>query len=189
MIKKECKIILFGNNKNTIEMTKNAGPPKRLLSLGDSSRPNPWTPYLGIPWKEISDKSIQGCNMAFTLNPDIRVDFDVYGKVCIDKLLEVVWKLKCDNILKKIICVNEYGQNKDKSTKSPEDGKLHFHGFVKVTNRQTFEKAMLKTFNKRCQLSHRTLQTKLFRQVEDRTRYYNYMKKEQQNQDKCLIAM
>ena len=103
MIKKECRIILFGgNNKNTIEMTKKEIPPRRLLSLGDSSLKKPWTPYLNVPWNEISERCKQGCNMAFTLNPDIRVDFDVFSQVCVDKFLDVLWKLKCDNILKKL---------------------------------------------------------------------------------------
>jgi len=186
MIKSNCSIILFGDsnsNKNTIESRR------PILLLGDSIGKIPWTPYLNVPWKEISDKKQQGCNMAFTLNPDVRVDFDVYTQTCVDKLCEIIWKMKCENLVKKIILVKEYGQNKDKTTKTEETGKLHFHGYVSVSNRQNFEKTLLKTFNKRCQLSHRTLQTKLFRKVEDRTRYHTYMQKEVHNKECALLVI
>lgn len=183
MIKKECSIVLFGDCKspNNSFLT---------LPLGDrGKKQKPYGQYVNIPWDEISDKKQQGCNMAFTLNADVRVDFDIYGQECVDKCLEVMWGLKCKDILKKIIFVKEYGQNKDGSTKTEETGKLHFHGMCKVTDRQVFEKTLLRTFNKRCQLSHRTLHTKLFRQVEDRSRFYTYLQKEAHNKDTCLMVI
>lgn len=175
------KITLFGDSNKPTNI-------RSLLTLGDSKLKIPWSPFLNVRWEDISMKMQQGCNLAGTLNPDIRVDFDVFSDTCKDKLLQVIWKLKSDNILKKIILVKEYGQTKDGKTKTQKEGKLHFHFMCKVSDRQVFEKALLKIFNKRCQLSHRTLQTKLFRTVEDRSRYYNYLKKEEHNTKQCLLC-
>lgn len=158
-----------------------------LRYLGDSRPSKPWTPYYRVPWLNITDKDLQSCNLSFNLNPDMRVDFDCKDRLVTNPMLmQVFWDLKCDAIVKKIICVYEYGKQ------GKQHGKLHFHGICQLQTspggqaRQIFEKNLLKVFGKRSQCHHRTLVTKLFKTVEDRSRYVTYMKKETQNKKKTL---
>lgn len=99
MIKTKCNITLFGPNNG-----------QAFCTLGDRTPKIPWKPYYRIPWTDIPDTRLQACNLAFTLNADCRVDFDVYDrKISNPKLLNLFWELKKNNILKKITCVYEYG--------------------------------------------------------------------------------
>ena len=175
----------FLDNKITLDFSKYVPCNGPILYLGDSIGKKLWyQPFYRIPWDDIPAKRLAGCNMAFTLNGDCRVEFDVYDrKVSNSKLFDVLHLLKNKNILEKITLVYEYGE------KGKEHGKLHYHGIVKVTDRQTFEKEILKVFNKNLNVRHRTLQTKLFKTCEDRERYVKYMKKESQNKKKCLLSI
>ena len=173
MIKTNCKITLFGDNIGAAYCT-----------LGDSTPKFSDRPYYRVPWSDIPSKRLQACNLAFTLNADCRVDFDVYDrKISNPKLINLLLELKKKDIVKKITCVYEYGE------KGKLHGKLHYHGIASVNDRETFEKAILQTFNKRSDVKHRTLHTKLFKAVVDRDRYLNYMKKEEQNKKKCLFTI
>lgn len=91
--------------------------------------------------------------------------------------------MKLEGILNKITLVYEYGE------RGKKHGKLHYHGLVKVSDRNTFEMKLLKVFNKNLNIRHRTLCTKLFQTVEDRTRYIKYLKKEKHNKEKCLLSI
>lgn len=169
----------------TLDFNKSGPPVGPILFLGDSIGKIQWyRPFYRIPWDSIPRKRLTGCNMAFTLNGDCRVDFDVYDKkISNTKLFEILHQLKNNNILEKITLVYEYGE------KGKAHGKLHYHGIVKVTDRQTFEKEILKVFNKNLKVAHRTLNTKLFKTPTDRERYIKYMKKENQNKIKCLLSL
>ena len=173
MIKKECKITLFGDN-----------PGVAFWTLGDRTPKLSERPYYRVPWSDIPDQRLQACNLAFTLNADCRVDFDVYDrKISNPILINLIMELKKKGIVKKITCVYEYGE------KGKLHGKLHYHGIASVNDREAFEKEILKKFNKNLNVKHRTLHTKLFKAVVDRERYIKYMKKEEQNKKKCLISI
>jgi hypothetical protein len=172
----ECKTILFGE-----DMTRQNG--LGVLYLGDSTPKFPWKPFYRIPWSDITPKKLTACNIIFTLNPDIRVDFDCKDrKICNAKFLSQCIELKNKGMLTHMTAVYEYGE------KGKEHGKLHYHGIVKVADRSLWEKEVLSIFNKRSQVSHRTLNTTLIKSTDDRDRYLKYMKKEAQNKVKTLIS-
>lgn len=180
MIIQNKSVTLFGDNPNNGPATVS------LVTVAANS----WSPYYRLPWSDIPSTRHQSCNLAFTINADCRVDFDVYDrKVSNPKLLDLIFDLKKKGIVKKITCVYEYGE------KGKKHGKLHYHGIAQMVpskeqnNREIFEKAILKVFNKNLNVRHRTLHTKLFKTVEDRTRYLKYMSKEEHNKKKCLISI
>jgi hypothetical protein len=174
----ECKITLFGDKTNALKPETGLG----IRYLGDSIPKIPWRPFYRIPWEDISDKTARSCNLIFTLNPDMRVDFDCKDrKICNPKFMDLLHKMKMDGLLTHIVAIYEYGE------RGKSHGKLHYHGIAKVADRSKFEAELLKMFNKRSQVKHRTLHTKLVRTVADHDRYYKYMKKENQNKVKCLI--
>lgn len=174
MIKTKCSTILFGEN-----------PEKRqcfLPSLVTGNTPQWYRPYYRLKWADILDSSLEACNLSFTLNADRRCDFDVYDRKVSNKVLfETLNHLKSKGVLQKITAVYEYGTKEDK--------KLHYHGIVKVTDREKFENEILKVFNRNLAVKHRTLHTKLLRTVRDRSRYIKYMKKDKHNKEKCLISL
>lgn len=188
--------VILDLNKNKMSDGRTSlgeSTPKKLVTrqLRNQTSKKKYEGIYRVPWDNISKKELNSMNLAFTLCPDIRVDFDCKDKsVCVPKLIDLLIELKNNNVLNKIISNYEYGE------KGKEYGKLHFHGMVllspgdasgKLNNREKFEKALLKVFNKRSQLRDKTLHTKLLRKQEDRDRYHAYLKKEQQCKIKSLV--
>ena len=155
-----------------------------VLTLGNSTPSQPWnTTNVRTPWDKIPEKLLQGMNFFFTINPDPNCEWyttDCDKKVIVTKFLTLIEQLKNRHIINKSISIYEYGQY------GAKHGKLHFHGFLKTTDRQTVEKEIAKIFNNRSNIVHRTINTKVIKSVQDRDQMLNYMKKEQQNKIKCL---
>lgn len=155
-----------------------------VLTLGNSTPNHPWdTTKVRTPWDKIPEKHLAGMNFFFTLNPDPNCEWythDVDKKVIVTKFLTLIQELKFRHLINKSISIYEYGQY------GAKHGKLHFHGFLKTTDRQTVEKAFAEVFNNRSNIVHRTINTKIIKSVQDRDQMLNYMKKEQQNKIKCL---
>lgn len=177
------------NNKLKDAMLRSLDEGIRPISVSNLKILNGDLVNYRYPWKDIQKRETNQCSLAFTLNPDVRVDFDVRDKkVVFPLLLDIFKKLKENSVCKKIISNYEYGE------KGKEHGKLHFHGIVqfdkpsetKRTNREIFEKELLKVFNKRSNVSDRTLHTKLLRTQDDKDRYLKYLQKEQQCKIKTL---
>ncbi len=155
-----------------------------VLTLGNSTPSQPWnTTNVRTPWDKLPDKLFQGMNFFFTINPDPNCEWyttDCDKKVIVTKFLTLIERLKFRHLINKSISIYEYGQY------GAKHGKLHFHGFLKTTDRQTVEKEFANVFNNRSNIVHRTINTKHIKSVQDRDQMLNYMKKEQQNKIKCL---
>lgn len=153
-----------------------------LLPLVDSSLLIPWkTMRFRCPWAHIADSHYRGMNFNFTLNPDPNIDyFENTKKFLIPLVLKTFEKLKHDGLINKLIIVYEWGEYGKKH------GKLHFHGLFKSKKRSEVINALLKVFNKRQNLKHRTLRVNHLVKTEDRGRALKYLKKEQHNKLKCL---
>ncbi len=155
-----------------------------VLTLGNSTPNHPWDIVnVRTPWDMIPEKLLSGMNFFFTLNPDPNVEWyttDTDKKVIITKFLTCIQELKIRHTINKSISVYEYGQY------GAKHGKLHFHGFLKTTDRQLVEKEFARVFNERSNIVHRTINTKHIKSVQDRDQMLAYMKKEQQNKLKCL---
>lgn len=153
------------------------------LPLGIGRQIIPWkTKNYRSPWEHIPETHRKGCNLSFNLNidPDI-TDFENTKKWQIPKVLLFFEELKLKHIIQKVIIVYEWGKF------GKAHGTLHFHGMVKTQDRFAFEKAIFDTFNKRTNLRHRTLKTKIFKDVEHRDHLFNvYYRKETHNKIKCL---
>lgn len=154
-----------------------------LLPLVDSSTSIPWkTMNYRTPWEIIPEKYYKGLNFNFTLNPDPNIDYyENTKKWLIPKVLTLIKKLKDDGIIKKLILVYEWG------TYGKKHGKLHFHGLIQTNNKVLVQTEMLREFNKRSNVKHRTLQINHLPTIKDRARAIKYLKKEQQNKLKCLF--
>ena len=155
-----------------------------VLTLGNSTPSQPWnTTNVRTPWDKLPEKLFQGMNFFFTINPDPNCEWyttDCDKKVIVTKFLSLIEQLKFRHLINKSISIYEYGQY------GAKHGKLHFHGFLKTTDRQTVEKEIANVFNNRSNIVHRTINTKHIKSVQDRDQMLNYMKKEQQNKIKCL---
>lgn len=188
--------MLISDTPVTLDLSKPNKPHsvEAFCILGDRTPKKWYKPYYRKKWLFYEDPFYQkrygACNIAFTLNADCRVDFDVYDKtISNQKLFDTIDNLIKKDVLQKITCVYEYGKG------GKEAGKLHYHGIIKCVssseknNREIFEKEILKVFNKNLNLKHRTLHTKILKTVHDRHRYITYMKKEQQNYYKSLLSI
>ena len=162
-----------------------------LLTLGNSNASlknmhKPWNEeHIRVPWDLISEKYTHGGNLFFTINPDPNVDWYTHNtdkKTIFTKYLTMMEKLKSSQIIKKSICVYEYG----KYGRCNGHGKLHFHGFVLTKDKQSFEKEVYKVFNNTSNAKHRTLNLKIIKSAQDRQNMLNYFKKENQNKIKCF---
>lgn len=154
------------------------------LPLGIGRQIVPWkTKNYRSPWNQIPEQHLKGCNLSFNLNLDTHIiGYQNTRKWQIPRILLFFEQLKQKSIIKKYIIVYEWGKE------GKSHGKLHYHGMVKSSNRFEFEEEILNEFNKRTQCKHRTLQTKIFNDVEHRSYLFNkYYRKETQNKIKCLM--
>jgi len=133
-------------------------------------------------WTDINDKYYQGINMTININPDPSKIEDYNNRKLVNNIL-------CEYIdhetkIMKAVGVYEYG------SKGKEYGKLHYHIAIKILpkDRTDIENQLLKLFNQKSNCKHRTLQTKMIKDVKHRQDYINYMKKESQNKIKCLFV-
>jgi len=140
-----------------------------------------------IPWKLIDDhlhkKVVKGCNILFTLSPDplIPMDIDDHPMMLVRFKL-IFQKMFINGLIDKVIYVHEFGKYEHKH--------LHLHGMIKTTRLQDVKKHLIKIFNTRPHIAHRTLHTKQFRSVIDRERWITYMQKtEQHKPDKIITQM
>lgn len=152
-------------------------------TLVDSTSPNPWfKDHYRSPWNSFEGSHLKGMNFFLTINPD--PDIDYYNnskKFLIPLMLKTLEKLKSSELINKYCIVYEWGQFGKKH------GKLHFHGFIKTKKRHEVYKELNKVFNKKTNCAHRTTRIDYIKTLEDRSRFLNYCKKEQQNKLKCLI--
>ncbi len=173
------KILTVSFNKDNKKTSSNCA-----LYLGNRAQNNPWIQHnVRMPWDLIPENTMKGCNFFVTLNPDPNMDWytnDTDKKTIITKFLKTIQELKDLNIINKCVFIYEYGKYGKKH------GKLHFHGFIKTTQKQEFEKRIYQVFNDRSNLKHRTLNLKNIKSVKDRDQMTNYLKKEPQNKLKCL---
>lgn len=168
--------------KKPIEMSKKTSSMNGVLYLGDSTPNPPWkTDQYRSPWELLDDNHLKGMNFIWTLNCDPAVEnYANTKKVQIPLLLNLLDNIKFSGDMQKSIVVYEWGKQ------GKRHGKLHFHGMLKTHNKNQVTQEFLKVFNSRLAISHRTFHIKHVRTVDDRTRYLNYMKKEQQNKKRCL---
>ncbi len=155
-----------------------------VLTLGNSTPSTPWmTDQVRTPWDKLPDNLLKGMNFFFTINPDPNCEWyttDCDKKVIVTRFLKLIQELKFRHLINKSISIYEYGKY------GAKHGKLHFHGFIQTTDRQTVETEIAKEFNNRSNIVHRTINTKHIKSVQDRDQILSYMKKEQQNKLKCL---
>lgn len=134
----------------------------------------------------IQEKNAIGCNIFWTLNSDNRLTWNVYDlSTHNSKLYNIFLYARSIQLLTKVICVYEYGKG------GKDSGKLHYHFLTQLNSsldnnaRDKFRKLLLKNFNKRAAVRHRTVNDRLIVDVSDRKRLILYMKKESQNRQKC----
>ena len=155
--------------------------------LGNSTQIKPWKDKFryNLNWDDISENSLKGYNFFLTLNPDPSCDWyigDLDKKSIIPKYLEMIEYLKFQYIIKSSLSIYEFGKNGKKN------GKIHFHALIKTSNKKELIENVLKNFNNRTNMKHRTVQCRHLRSVDDRNYQFNiYMRKESHNKQKCLF--
>lgn len=153
------------------------------LSLGNSAANPPWKQVnFRSPWSTIPEAHLKGMNFFFTLNIDPSVEwYKNDKKQQIPRVLLFLEKMKCDHLLSKYVIIYEWGE------KGKKFGKLHFHGFLKTTQKDSLLDEFYKEFNCKVNVRHRTISLSVNKSVRDRENRIRYLKKEQQNKIKCLM--
>lgn len=143
-------------------------------ALGDRNFP-PLTrhgAHFKVPWCSIKDNYFKGMTHTMTLNPDSYIENFDNERVMTNRL--ATYFQNCEYI-QRAMFVHEIGK-----------GKIHYHIMLKSKyTKDTVKSELLELFNKRRQLSHRTLVYKQIRDKAYRDQYIAYMKKEPQNVENC----
>ena len=155
--------------------------------LGNRTQIKPWKDKYryNLDWDDVNEKRLRGFNFFMTLNPDPSCDWYVHErdkKSIIPRYLEMIEYLKFRYIIKSSLSIYEYGKYGKKG------GRIHFHALIKSDNKKELIQNVLKNFNNRTNMKHRTVQCRHLRSVEDRNYQFNiYMRKEEHNKDKLLF--
>ena len=174
-------VVDFNHNNSSIVFDNNNNP-LRHYTLGNSAENPPWKlPSFRSKWERIPAPHIKGMNFFFTLNIDTNVAWYKNNKVVqIPRVLNLMSKLKRQLLISKYVIIYEWGE------KGKQCGKLHYHGFIKTKKKNEVLDLFKKEFSANLRTAHRAIHLNHIKSVDDRSRMLNYLKKENQNKEKCL---